>query len=433
MTKAEQLKQAEERCAEALAKVKALTEKINTRTWSEETDAPAFEAAKADFNRAEQDKNVLVDAMEMEHRAMSWTSTATQAPAYIKSDNLGDDPKKIQQRYSFMNAVRAAIGDGRLEGIEKAMHEEAIKEMQPLGLNYGRGVLIPQMMQQRDMLAGTTTAGGYTIQTDVERLIPYLDPRGVLTRLGATFLTGLTGNIDFPRNDAAAAAVWETEVATADETSPTFDRVQMSPKRLAAFTDISMQVLRQSTISMENFVRNRLMNARDNALDTAALSPQSGQAPTGIVGTTGVNTISIAASPTWAKIVQFETDVAADNADFGNLAYLTTPQIAGILKQVKRDVAGNGFIWEGDNQGGGRINGYRALTSTLVPTTGGAHYMFFGNWSKLLIGQWGGMEITTNPFTKLKEATVEIVLNTWHDMAIEHGQAFAYSTSVHPS
>ncbi|MBK8225439.1 MAG: phage major capsid protein [Candidatus Obscuribacter sp.] len=432
MKKAEQLKQAEERCAEALAKVKALTEKINTRTWSEETDAPAFEAAKAEFNRAEQDKKVLVDAMEMEHRAMSWTSTATQAPAYIKSDNLGDTAQKIGQRYSFMNAVRASLGEIKLDGVEEEMHQEAIREM-PAGISYGRGVLVPQMMQQRDMLAGTTTAGGFTVQTDVERLIPFLDPRGVLYNIGATFLSGLTGNIDFPRNDAAAAAVWETEVASADETSPTFDRVQMSPKRLAAFTDVSMQILRQSTIPMENFVRNRLMRARDNALDTAALSPQSGSAPTGIVGTSGVNTISIAASPTWAKIVQFETEVAADNADFGTLAYLTTPQIAGILKQVKRDVAGNGFIWEGDNMGGGRINGYRALTSTLVPTTGGAHYMFFGNWAKLLVGQWGGMEIVANPYTKLKEATVEIVLNTWHDLAIEHGQAFAYSTSVHPS
>lgn len=433
MTKSEMLKAAQERRADAFAKVEAFGEKIKTRTWAEDTDRPAFEAAKSELERAEKECNDLVSLIELDAKRSTWTTTATQSPAFIKSDNLGDSAQNVGQRYSFMNAVRAATGQGNLTGIEKEMHEEAIKEMQPLGLNYGRGVLIPQMMQQRDMLAGTTTAGGYTIQTDVERLIPYLDPRGVLTRLGATFLTGLTGNIDFPRNDAAAAAVWETEVATADETSPTFDRVQMSPKRLAAFTDISMQVLRQSTISMENFVRNRLMNARDNALDTAALSPQSGQAPTGIVGTTGVNTISIAASPTWAKIVQFETEVAADNADFGNLAYLTTPQIAGILKQVKRDVAGNGFIWEGDNQGNGRINGYRALTSTLVPTTGGAHYMFFGNWSKLLVGQWGGMEITTNPFTKLKEATVEIVLNTWHDMAIEHGQAFAYSTSVHPS
>lgn len=283
------------------------------------------------------------------------------------------------------------------------------------------------------MLVGTTTAGGYTVQTDVGALIPFLDPQGVLTRLGATFLNGLTGNIDWPRNDAASTAVWETEVAAADETSPTFDRVQMSPKRLAAFTDISMQVLRQSTISMENFVRGRLLNARDNALDTAALSPQSGSAPTGIVGTSGVNTVSVAASPTWAKIVQFETEISADNAAFGNLAYLTTPQVAGILKQVKRDVAGNGFIWEGGNTGNGSINGYRALTSTLVPTTGGAHYMFFGNWSKLLVGQWGGMEIMTNPYTRVKEAIVEVVLNTWHDLAIEHGQAFCYSTSVHPS
>jgi HK97 family phage major capsid protein len=431
---AQLLKEARERRADALTKIKGYGEKIQARTWAEDADGPALSAAQAELIASEKDVERLEMLVDVEARSAGWTSTSTPAPAFIKSDTLGDNGQKASKRYSMLGAIRAASGQGKLEGFEKEMHEEAVNEMRAAGIsNYGQGVLVPQLLQQRDMLAGTTTAGGYTIQTDVDRLIPFLDPQGVLSRLGVTFMGGLSGNIDFPRNDAAAAAVWEAEQGAADETNPTFDRVQMSPKRLAAFTEISMQVLRQSTISMENFVRNRLMNARDNALDTAALSPQSGSAPTGIIGTSGVNTVTIAASPTWGKILQFETEISADNAAFGNLAYLTTPQVAGILKQAKRDVAGNGFIWEGGNTGQGSINGYRALTSTLVPTSGGAHYMFFGNWSKLMLGQWGGMEITTDPYTRLKEATVQVVLNTWHDMAIEHGQAFAYSANVHPS
>lgn len=59
--------------------------------------------------------------------------------------------------------------------------------------------------------------------------------------------------------------------------------------------------------------------------------------------------------------------------------------------------------------------------------------MFFGNWRSLILGQWGGLEITTDPYTRLKDATIQVVLNTWHDVAVDHGQAFAYSSSVHPS
>ena len=437
MQTAQLLKEARERRAAALDSLKAFGEKIQNRTFAEATDGPAMDAKQAELTQIEADVQRLETLLDVESRSTGWqTTTTTTAPvnvAYVA--NTGDSVQDVRKNYRFMDAIRAASGQTKATGLVAEMHQEAEKELRAAGISkYGNGILVPAMIQEtRDMLVGTTTAGGFTVQTDVGALIPFLDPQGVLTRLGATFLSGLSGNIDWPRNDASAAAVWETEVSAADETSPTFDRMQMSPKRLAAFVDISMQVLRQSTISMENFVRGRLLQARDNALDTAALSPQSGSAPTGIVGTSGVNTVTFAASPTWAKVVQMETEISADNAAFGNLAYITTPQVAGVLKQAKRDVAGNGFIWEGNNTGAGTINGYRALTSTLVPTTGGAHYMFFGNWSKLLVGQWGGMEITTNPYTRVKEAIVEVVLNTWHDLGVEHGAAFCYSSSVHPS
>lgn len=439
MKVAELLKTAREERAAAHEKLTALYEKIEKKSWSEDTDAPALEEAKKEIERAEKDVKRLEEALELERRSASWTSSATtENPlnvAYIGEGKTGDKLNNIRSQYRVTDAILAASGKGNFEGLVREMHEEGLREARAANLSqYGSGVMIPYLLtEKRDLVAGTPTTGGYTIQTDVERLIPFLDPRPIVARMGATMLMGLQGNIDFPRNDGTATATWDTEQATATETTPTFDRVQMSPNRLAAYTEYSLQMLRQSTIGAEAFVRNRLMQARDNALDLAALNGGGGSEPTGITGVSGVNTISIAASPTWAKIVDFETQIAADDADFGNLAYLTTPQIAGILKQVKRDVAGNGFIWEGPNNGGGTINGYRAFVSTLVPTTGGAHYMFFGNWSKLLIGQWGGMELTADPYTRMKDATVQVVLNCWHDVAVEHGKAFAYSSSVHPS
>lgn len=437
MQTAKLLKEARENRAAALQVVKDLGEKMEKKSWNEDSDGPALEAAQVDLEARNKEVERLETMLDIEARSAGWTSSTT-APEGVQLNVIsqrGDKADDVRKNYRFMDAIRAATGQGELSGLTKEMHQEAIREMRDAGIsNYGKGVLVPAFIQEtRDMSAGTTTEGGFTVQTDVERLIPFLDPRGIVMRMGATFLNNLQGNIDFPRNDASATATWDTEQATATETSPTFDRVQMSPNRLAAFTDISMQIMRQSTISMENFVRNRLLQARDNALDVAALNGSGGSQPTGITGVSGVTNVSIAASPTWSNIVEFETTIAANDADFGNLGYLTTPQVAGILKTIKRDTAGNGFIWEGPNQGSGTINGYRAAVSTLVPTTGGAHYMFFGNWAKLLIGQWGGLEITTNPYTKLKEATVEIVLNTWHDVAVEQGEAFAYSSSVHPS
>lgn len=437
MNTAQLLKERSEELAAKRAELDALEEKIEKRTWDDATDKPKMDEIRNAMRSLETQCSVLREKLDSEARAASWTSsTTTENPVTVNViASRGDSVKNVQKQYRFAEAVQA-LRSGKMEGFVKEMHEEALREAAHCGIrDYGAGIMIPAFVQQqRDMTAGTTTEGGYTVQTDVGELIPFLDPQGVLSRLGVDFMSGLVGNIDFPRNDGTATAVWAGEQTTSTETSPTFDRVQFAPNRLTAYTEISSQIMRQSQIMIENMVRNRLMRARDNALDVAALTGGGGTAPTGITGAGGVNVISVAASPTWAKIVDFETQVSSDDAAFGDsLAYLTTPQVAGILKGVKRDVAGNGFIWEGNNTGTGNINGYRALTSTLVPTGSGGHYMFFGNWNQLKVGQWGGTELLLNPYTRLKDATIELVLNTWHDIAVAQGKAFSYSATVHPS
>lgn len=448
MNTAQLLKERREEYAAKKAELDALEDKIAKRTWDDKTDKPVMDSISAELRSMESQIDALNTKLETEARSAAYTSTATtSSPVTVNLiEKRGDKIEDVQNRFHFADAIRTLVEvrqGGKMDGLVREMHEEATKEANSVGLrDFGQGVMIPSFIQQRrqpgfhkrDMTAGTTTDGGYTIQTEVGQLIPYLDPQGVISRLGVVFLPGLVGNIDFPRNDGTTTAVWAAEQATSTESNPTLDRVQMSPNRLTAWSDFSTQLLRQSNINVENFVRERLMNARDNALDVAVLNGGGGTTPTGITGVSGVNVITVAASPTWAKIVDFETQVATDDALNGNaIAYLTTPGVAGILKTVKRDVAGNGFIWEGNNQGGGSINGYRALTSTLVPTGSGGHYMYFGDWSRVKVGQWGGSELMLDPYTGLTTATMRIVLNTWHDVAVEQGKAFSYSATVHPS
>lgn len=437
MNTAQLLKERREDYAAKKAEITALEEKIEKRTWNDAEDKPKMAAIAAELRSLESQIETLTTKLESEARSAAWTASTTEKDGNPVTVNViqsrGDKVEQVRSRYRFADAIKS-LRTGAMEGIVKEMHEEAVREAEACGIrDYGKGIMIPAMIQQRDM-STTTTEGGYTIQTDIGQMIPYLDPQGVISRLGVEYLPNLVGNIDFPRNDGTATAVWAGEQVASTETSPTTDRVQMAPNRLTAYTDFSTQLFRQSQIMIENFIRSRLLKARDNALDLAALTGAGGTTPTGITGVSGVNTVTIAASPTWAKIVEFETLCATDDAlTDDSIAYLTTPSISGILKTIKRDVAGNGFIWEGNNRSNGTINGYRALTSTIVPTGGGGHYMFFGNWSAMKVGQWGGTELMLDPYTRLTEATMRIVLNTWHDIAIDHGQAFAYSATVHPS
>lgn len=155
-------------------------------------------------------------------------------------------------------------------------------------------------------------------------------------------------------------------------------------------------------------------------------------APTGLFSVSSTNDITIGTDGgalDWSLVVQFETETATDNALMDRLGYLTTPGVAGQLKTIKRDVAGNGFIWEGSGTSS-TVNGYRAMATNQMPSTltkgsgSNLHGMIFGNWAELLIGQWGGVDLLVNPYTKGKEAQIEFIINAWYDIAVRHAASF---------
>lgn len=366
-------------------------------------------------------------------------------PATRVNENKVNDEQRVKKSYSFLRAANLIANNKNLDGLELEMHQEAEREFKQAGISASGNLYIPKMIvknEKRDMTAGTSTAGGNTIPTILGDLIPFLDPRLAVIQAGATLLTGLTGNLDFPRNDAAATATWETENSANDETSPTFDKISMSPNRLGAFTDISKQLLVQSSVDIENFVRNRLSEAVNRALDYALINGDNSAQPFyGILNTAGIGSVAIGTDGgplTYKHIIDLETELATDNADFGTLAYLTTPGVRGFLKNTEKASGTAQFVWSDGappvGQQGIRtdlLNGYRAYVSTQVPsnlTKGngtGLHSVIFGNFAELLIGQWAGLDVVVDPYSSSKNALVTIVVNSWWDAAVRHAQSFA--------
>ncbi len=366
-------------------------------------------------------------------------------PATRVNENKVNDEQRVKKSYSFLRAANLIANNKNLDGLELEMHQEAEREFKQAGISASGNLYIPKMIvknEKRDMTAGTASSGGNTIPTILGDLIPFLDPRLAVIQAGATLLTGLTGNLDFPRNDAAATATWETENSANDETSPTFDKISMSPNRLGAFTDISKQLLVQSSIDVENFVRNRLSEAVNRALDYALINGDNSAQPFyGILNTAGIGSVAIGTDGgplTYKHIIDLETELATDNADFGTLAYLTTPGVRGFLKNTEKASGTAQFVWSDGAPPAGQqgirtdlLNGYRAYVSTQVPsnlTKGGGtnlHSVIFGNFAELLIGQWAGLDVVVDPYSSSKNALVTIVVNSWWDAAVRHAQSFA--------
>lgn len=474
---AEALKQAREQRAAAKTNYDGIAARLGTADWDEAKDGPELENQKRSWDAAQTLVDRLTDKLAVEARSADagGSSDGERAPGVtvnvLKEGRLGDKESKARAEFRMLSALDGLLyKKGGIDGLEAEMHAEGVKELRSLGKEPSGGITLPSFvigsgkssifereqearysdrvsrlggrMERRDVLAETDASGGYMVETTVGRLIPVLEPRLVLENLGATKLTGLRGDLSLPRMSAYGSATWEGEVDAAAETQPTFDAVSLNPERLAAYTQVSRQAIIQAkNVDVENMTRRDLNRAVKLALDLAGINGSgSGDQPTGILNTGSVNDITIGTNGgplTWALTVQFETETATDNADMGRLAYLTTPGVAGKLKTTIRDTAGNGFIWEGPNMGGGNINGYRALTSTQVPSTltkgtasGICHAMIFANWEELIIAQWGGVDLIVDPYTQKNAGMIELTINSYWDIALMHLASFCICNEI---
>ena len=337
--------------------------------------------------------------------------------------------KKEVRNFSLIKAIRAMSNPSDRKAQEAAAFEfeaaaEAAKRdgVDPQGLYIPADVRRSWNMSTRDL---NTSDDSAVIAEDFRGgdFIDVLRNASSVMQAGATMLSGLQGDVKIPRKTAASAAGWiSTEGGAASESEPTLGQVTMSPKTLGAFTDVTRLMMMQSSLDIEALIRNDLSTAIAQAIDLGALagSGSSGQ-PTGIANTSGINapTAFAAANPTFAEVVAMETAVAEDNALMGNLAYILPAGMYGALKTTTKDSGSGQFVVGPD----GTMNGYRTIVSNQVT----AGDLFFGNFSDLLVGMYGGLDITVDPYTNSTSGTVRIVALQTVDVAVRHAVSFAYN------
>jgi len=289
---------------------------------------------------------------------------------------------------------------------------------------------------QRDLTVGTATAGGHTVQTDLlaSSFIELLVNQMVVMSLGTTMLRDLNGNVAIPRQTGGATAYWLAESGAPTESQQAFDQVTLTPKTVGAFTDYSRQLLLQSSMDVEGFVRMDLARTLALAIDLAAINGSgSSNQPRGIINTVGIGSVAGGTNglaPTWAHIVALETAVANPNAAVGALSYLTNTKVRGKLKTTEMFSGSNGIpVWQ---QGAQPLNGYGAAVSNQVPSnltkgtsSGVCSAILFGNFADLLIGMWGGLDILVDPYTGGTAGTVRIVGLQSVDVAVRHPESFS--------
>lgn len=396
------------------------------------TEAAAFDALQTEIETA----NRSIQRAEQAEANEALLLGATR----IDNNDNGTEKPKVKRSFSLNAAIRALVNGSSLDGPELEANQRGLEAARAAGIGVSPSSFTLPMFDTRadgqTVTADSGAYGGNTVATDLVGPIDYLRPQPVVESLGAVFLTGLQGNVQFPKNNGGVTAVWEGEVDAVANTKTAWGKIEMKPKRLAVSVLVSLQNLMQSSFDMEMYTMGEIRKAIENEIDKAALvGPSGGDSPVGILNASGTNSVAIGTNGgalTFAKAVELETEVYIDNANGAKMNYVSNSKVRGKAKTTVLESGQATYLLQNNE-----INGYAYANSNHIPsnlTKGTASAvcsaLIFGDFSKLVVGQWGFMDISVDDKSRKKEGYIEITANVYLDVALLEPTAFTVCKDI---
>jgi HK97 family phage major capsid protein len=274
------------------------------------------------------------------------------------------------------------------------------------------------------LTAASATGGGFLDSTNLQGYWPALQPMMVLGRVGTKSVLFAKGDAVIPRGTAPIPVTWLTNEGTAT-TAQTLALAQFafSRRTIVVTVPVSRQLLLQS--NADEVVPLELARGAAAGIDQAGLQGLgTAGVPLGLFNNPAITSAS-GASVAYSTMVSMMDAVANANADPDSLGWLTTPNVAGLLKQRYFSTA-NFPIWTGSVPAG-TIDNQTAVSTTNCPTGSLIH----GNFSQLLMAQWtDGLQIDLDPYTNFQNAVVVVRLAVACDFAVANPTAFSILTNV---
>lgn len=346
--------------------------------------------------------------------------------------NIGLNEKEVRQ-YSLMRAVRAILPEATKADRDAARFE--LECSTAAARQYGKqakGIIIPNdVLADRAFgtgAAGTAGNGSAAIQTSLlaGSFIDILRKKAWVMKR-ARSLAGLVGNIDIPKQSSATQAYWVGEGGAPTAGTPGLDQISFTPKTVGAYTDITRRLLLQSTPDAEAIVRDDILKVMALEIDRVAIygtgtefQPKGVKNYTGIHGVTFGSNGGAAGKPSFAELVDMETQIALSNADVDGMSYAFNAAIRGYAKTTLKfpGVNGSQTIWEPGNT----VNGYETDVTNQIASGD----VFFGNWMDLVVAMWGGLELRVDPYALSTSGGLRLIALQDIDINLRRVESFTY-------
>ena len=324
-------------------------------------------------------------------------------------ENRNTKTNKVMAKFSLLKAINDVANNRQLDERAQEVVSNGIAEMRKAGQSFTGQIVLPMEMRS-DIQATVATAGKENVAEDKLGILEPLRANLVLVNAGASYMTGLIGDVSIPVYSGSNVG-WAGEVSTASDGAGTFSEVTLSPKRLTAYIDVSKQFLIQDSNSAEEMLKRDIVAAISNKLEATILGSEAGSntQPAGLFN--GV--VADSTAVTYKDIVNMEEELEDANVR-GDIRFIVSPSAKADLKTTEKGNTDN-FLMEGNE-----LNGYPVMCTSAVTGKG----VIMANWSDLVIGQWGGIDLVVDPYTQAANGKVRLVINAYFDAKPRRTEAF---------
>jgi HK97 family phage major capsid protein len=340
------------------------------------------------------------------------------------------------KNYSLSRAIREMTREGTVRtGLEAEVSQEIEREMP----QRSSGTFIPIACLgtgRRDLTVGNFGSGGAMVGvTMADQVIEVLRNETTILRLGARVMAGLKGTVALPRQTSTSNIQTVGETQGLATSSPTVDQLTLTPKRIGCFVDVSRQLILESNIDVEAWLRREILDSFAVKLDKLILEGQGGtDGILGLANVNGIGSMSFVSAPVWQDFLNMEKSLALANALRGKPAFILTPAVAAVLKATPK-VAASAFPifiledadWR-DETNDGKISGYRAAVTNQLSN----NRVMYGDFQQAQVCFWGSgaLEVVSNPYTLDTQGMIRLTLNCYCDAVLRHPQSICISADA---
>ena len=367
-----------------------------------------------------------VSGLEEQEARAQFLADAERRMMGRPADGEQRDRAALECRVSLLRLLQAQTEQRALTGAEAEFHTEAERRTG----RKAQGVFMP--MSALETRVNLTSTSGDLRPTDHrgDQFIGPLRNSLMARRLGVRVLAGLSGNVSIPKQATETSVGWVAENGAVSDTGITTDPVTLTPKHAGGVTEMSRQLIMQSSPDVERLLRDDLAFQLAKAIDSALIVGGGSNEPTGVLSTGGIGTANLA-TLSWANVLGMVKTLEEANTLSASTAWLGSPAVKVKLASTLKASGIAGYLLEN-----GRMAELPAYFTNQVPInttpTPDTLRLILGDWAQVMLGIWSEVDILVNPFDATAYARGGVLVRAMStvDIAVRHPTAFVHADDI---